>query len=83
MDTKTRLEWILERDHGLVQYLLSTYYAPGTVLGNADLSVNKTDKNLCHRLYILVGEADTKVCSSGEWEKGKWNNGTDNSLKEL
>lgn len=45
--------------HSHNNYLLSTYYVPGTVVCAADNKVNQTDRSLCPSgSYVLVGEAD-------------------------
>lgn len=45
--------------HSRNNYLLSTYYVPGTVLHAAGNKGNQTDRSLCPSgSYILVGEAD-------------------------
>lgn len=37
------------------QYLMSIYYLPSTVLNTEDITVNKSDKNICPcRPYILL-----------------------------
>lgn len=41
--------------------LLSTYYAPHTILGTSDTLTNKADKNICPcGVCILVGQSDKR-----------------------
>lgn len=42
-------------------YLLSSFYAPGTIEDTGDAAENKIDKNpFSHTSYITVGETENK-----------------------